>query len=95
MPLDQSHCLWGIRRIWLSWVTDHEVAIIFLRDVHVLVDTSNILLQMFTDCGELLSIDTDHGKVTNLLPNRKDGMAYGETKTFPRRLKSNNVRATT
>lgn len=36
------------------------------REIHILVCTTNILIQMFTDCGEFSSIHTDHAQLVDL-----------------------------
>lgn len=67
----------------------------YLQDIHVLVYTGNVLLQMLSNCRKLGSIDANHGKVVDLLPIGKGDMICWQTITFPRRLRSNKVRATT
>ena len=69
------------------------------RQIHILVNTTNVLVKVLTNGGEFPSIDSNHTKIINLLDRSMVSVIQiGKPeagRTFPSRLRSKRVSATT
>ena len=51
-----------VRKHWLECEPEF-----YLRDIHVFVNSCDVLLEMALDRREFFTVDTDHAKVANLM----------------------------